>query len=198
MNKTMKLQSDAGGYNLEAAPSPFDHTAIKLGAAHQKNVMACKQSEQALYDYLPEAGWTEFRNQHLLYEDIRDLTYFRLNFFAGPVQKLIDVLGTGYQLEVWDRKSHRKHSFSKDRLRDARFVQAEEGDLVETLFYPLVGYRIRRSFTIVDTRIYWKKTQFFVNGKRVLVDEGLMQLQKQINQVKDWPQGPNFRIADLT
>ncbi|WP_211089709.1 hypothetical protein [Levilactobacillus tujiorum] len=121
-----------------------------------------------------------YHHQRLFYRDVSDLTHFRLNFFRRVgyfLQKSVDAT---YQLEFWDRQSHRKYCFSKAELLQADQCDIKTGTAVETLTYTHFNYKIRRTFDIQNHHLYFEKVQFYVSGRPFSLTDGLMLLQQRL------------------
>ncbi|KRL98549.1 hypothetical protein ACUIJQ_04555 [Levilactobacillus hammesii] len=139
-----------------------------------------------------------YHHQHLFYRDVSDLTHFRLNFFRNIGCFLQKSVATTYQLEFWDRESHRKYCFPTDKLLQADACVIKVGTAVETLTYGHLGYKLRRTFDIQNHRLYWEKSQFYVNGKPYPITDGLMLLQQRLEVRSMWLRDAWLRINDFT
>ncbi|UIF30295.1 hypothetical protein KB236_05310 [Levilactobacillus brevis] len=139
-----------------------------------------------------------YHHQRLFYRDVTDLTHFRLNFFRHVGHFLQQSVAATYQLEFWDRKSHRKFSFPAAELLQADQCVVEQGTAVETLTYTNFGYKIRRTFDIQNQHLYWKKSQFYVDGRPCQLVDGLMLLQQRLEVRSLWLRGSLLHIKDFT
>lgn len=139
-----------------------------------------------------------YQQQRHFYQDVSDLTHFRLNFFDTVGYFLRNSFETTYQLELWDRQSHRKFSFDFEVLADADRCQLSRGTAVETLNYSRLGVRVRRTFDIQNKHLYRAKTQIFLAGKPVELVDGLMHLQRELEDHTLWLKGSLLQIRDFT
>lgn len=145
--------------------------------------------EMPVYDY---------RLKHLFYSDVNDLIHFRRQFFCSLGNFLVRMAEARYQIELWDRESHQKHSFPINELSEADHVTVRKGTAVETLTYELYGLKLRRKFDIEQGRLYRIKTQFYVAGKEVALIDGLMSLQQRLDESTPWLQAGLVGIQDFT
>jgi len=139
-----------------------------------------------------------YQQQRHFYLDTSDLTHFRLNFFDQVGHFLQSSLDATYQLELWDRKSHSKYSFTHDELAQADSCEIETGSAVETISYGRLNYRLRRVFDIQHHHLFRTKEQLFVNGKQIELTDGLMMLQRELEEHTVWFRGSLFKIRDFT
>ncbi|WP_232842710.1 MULTISPECIES: hypothetical protein [Lactobacillaceae] len=139
-----------------------------------------------------------YQHQRLFYQDVSDLTHFRLNFFQHIGHFLQKSVAVTYQLEFWDRKSHRKLSFPSSELLRADQCAIELGTAVETITYEKLGYKLRRTFDIQNRHLYWQKSQFYVNGQPYPFVDGLMLLQQRLEVRTFWLRDSLLHIRDFT
>lgn len=139
-----------------------------------------------------------YQQNHLFYIDISDLTHYRMDFLSTTGRFLRDAVDATYQLEIWDRESHRKHAYSGDELTRMDCEDLKKGTVVETLTYGRLDCRIRRTFSLQNGHLFWDKEQFYVAGKPVELTDGLMTLQKRLEEETVWFSQKLFRIRDFT
>lgn len=139
-----------------------------------------------------------YQQQRHFYQDVSDLTHFRLNFFDTVGYFLRHSFATTYQLELWDRLSHRKYHFDFEELAHADDYQFKRGTAVETLNYDRLNVRVRRTFDIQNGHLYRARTQIFLAGKPVELVDGLMYLQRELEDHTLWLKGSLLQIRDFT
>ncbi|KRO00265.1 hypothetical protein IV54_GL000588 [Levilactobacillus paucivorans] len=139
-----------------------------------------------------------YRLKHLFYRDVNDLVHFRRQFFCSLGNFLVRMAEAHYQLELWDRETHQKHSFPISELSEADLVTVNKGTAVETITYELYGFKLRRKFDIEQSRLYRVKTQFYIAGKEVELIDGLMSLQQKLDESTPWLQAGLVGIQDFT
>lgn len=152
-----------------------------------------RQIEDALQEPL-----NQYQRQRHFYLDVSDLTHFRLNFFETVGHFLQNSLQATYQLELWDRQSHSKYCYTSHELNQADSHLVTQGHAVETIIYGQFNFRLRRVFDIQNYHLFRTKEQFFVAGKPVELTDGLMMLQRQLEDYTVWFRGNIFKIRDFT
>ncbi|KRN02144.1 hypothetical protein FD13_GL000284 [Levilactobacillus senmaizukei DSM 21775 = NBRC 103853] len=145
-----------------------------------------------------QTSLNHYQEQRLFYHDISDLGHFRRSYFTTVGYFLQESIETSYRLEIWDRHSHRKLSFTLDELEQADECEVKKGTAVETLNYGKFGYRLRRTFEIRHHHLYWLKTQFYIAGKPVPLVDGLMMLERDLEEHTLWLKGSILHIKDFT
>lgn len=163
---------------------------LELRQAYQ---LVTRRIENAL-----QAPLDHYQQQRQFYLDVGDLAHFRLNFFGLVGHFLQNTVGLTYRLELWDRESHRKHSFSDQELAAAMHCEFKTGTVVETLLYDRLNFRLRRKFDVHGQHLYWEKSQFFVAGKEVPLTDGLMRLQQELEACSPGLHGTILKIKEFT
>lgn len=163
---------------------------LELRQAYQ---LVTRRIEDAL-----QAPLDHYQQRRHFYLDVGDLAHFRMNFFELVGHFLQNTVGLTYRLELWDRGSHRKYSFSDQDLAAALRDDLHTGTAVETLVYETLNFRLRRKFEVRGRHLYWEKSQFFVAGKEVPLTDGLMQLQCALEERLPGIQGTILKIKEFT
>ncbi|WP_125766179.1 hypothetical protein [Levilactobacillus mulengensis] len=139
-----------------------------------------------------------YQQHHRFYVDISDLTHYRMDFLSTTGRFLREAVDATYQLEIWDRESHRKHAYSGEELIRMDCEDLKKGTVVETLTYGRLDCRVRRTFSLQNGHLFWDKEQFYVAGKPVELIDGLMILQQRLTEETVWFSKGLFRIRDFT